>query len=419
MSRRRRHGATDVPSGEDTPTQPAGKLVPARLSARDVAQVGSAGLRGRPMRVILSALGIALGIATMIAVVGISSSSKAQLLQELDKLGTNMLKVTPGSSMTTGGKAKLPQKAPQMISQIDGVEHVGATGSLEANVYRSEHIPGTRTSGLSVQAASEGLLDSLGGQVAAGTWLNAANGLYPAVVLGDHAASRLGVTEPGGQVYLGGRYFTVVGILAPLPLAEEIAASALIGWEAARTLLDFDGHPTTIYEKSADAKVEYVRDLLARTANPQAPTEVNVSKPSDALEAKAASEGAFTNLLLGLGAVALLVGGVGVANTMIISVLERRHEIGLRRSLGATRGQIRLQFVTESLMLSGLGGLAGIVLGSLATWIYTATAGMPWVVPPEAMASGFAATLAIGTVAGLYPAIRAARLSPTLALQAA
>ncbi|MDJ0466219.1 ABC transporter permease [Streptomyces sp. H27-C3] len=393
-------------------------LIPARLTARDVTEVGSAGLRGRPMRVVLSALGIAIGIATMIAVVGISSSSKAKLMQDLDKLGTNMLVITPGQNMLSGDSAKLPEKAPQMVGQIDGVEHVGAVGTVDANIYRSEHTPATQTNGLSVQAASESLLKTLRGSMGSGRWLNAANSTYPAVVLGDHAASRLGVTKLGQQVYIDGKYFTVVGILGPLPLAEEIRTSALIGWDAAKKLLGFDGHPTSIYERSADDKVEDVRDRLQRTANPQAPHEVQVSNPSDALAAKAASEGAFTKLLLGLGGVSLLVGGVGVANTMIISVLERRHEIGLRRSLGATQGQIRLQFVTESLMLSGLGGIAGVLLGSLATWVYASTGGMPWVVPPMAMAGGFVATLAIGTVAGLYPAVRAARLSPTLALHA-
>ncbi|MFE5332465.1 ABC transporter permease [Embleya sp. NPDC056575] len=395
-----------------------GTLTPAALTARDIAQVGSAGLRGRPMRVILSALGIALGIATMIAVVGISSSSKAKLMDDLDKLGTNMLVVTPGQSMLTGQSAVLPQKAPQMIGQIDGVQNTGATGLTDAHIYRSEHIPATQTGGLSVQAATEDLLATLRGSMAAGTWLNAANGQFPATVLGDQAAARLGVTQPGQQVLIGGRYFTVVGILRPLPLAEDIRTSALVGWQAAKDLLGFDGHPSAVYERSADEAVADVRDLLARTANPQAPHEVEVSNPSDALEAKAASEGAFNGLLLGLGAVSLLVGGVGVANTMIISVLERRHEIGLRRSLGATRGQIRIQFVTESLVLSSLGGLAGIALGSLGTWIYATSRGMPWVVAPTAAAGGFAATLLIGTIAGLYPAIRAARLSPTLALHA-
>ncbi|MEW1654029.1 MULTISPECIES: ABC transporter permease [unclassified Streptomyces] len=394
------------------------RLTPARLGPRDVLHVGSAGLRSRPMRVVLSALGIAIGIATMIAVVGISASSKAQLLNELDRLGTNMLKVAPGQDMFSGDKTKLPKEAPGMIGRIPGVEHAGATADLNPTVRRSEKIPKSNTSGLSVKAASGDLLKALQGTIGVGTWLNDANGRYPSVVLGNVAAERLGITAPGQQVLIGKQYFTVIGILDPLPLAPEIERSALVGWQAAGTLLGFDGHPTQIYERSTDASVEAVRKLLARTADPQNPQNVEVSNPSSALQAKAATEGAFDSLLLGLGGVALLVGGVGVANTMIISVLERRHEIGLRRSLGATRGQIRIQFVTESLLLSGLGGLAGVVLGAAATYVFAAYGGMPWVVPLWAVGGGFAATLLIGSVAGLYPAVRAARLSPTLALQA-
>ncbi|MFQ3560378.1 ABC transporter permease [Streptomyces gramineus] len=405
---------TETRRGQSRPAS----LTPARLTAYDVAHVGCAGMRGRPLRVFLSALGIAIGIATLIAVVGISSSSKAQLMRQLDRMGPSMLTITPGQDLLSGKSAELPASAPRMIAAIDGVRQVGAVGSLDVNVYRSEHVPPSQTGGLFVQAASPDLFAALRAELASGAWLNAATGKYPAVVLGAEAARHLGVDTPGQQVYIADRYFTVVGILKPLPLAQDISRSALIGWDAAERILDFDGHPTTIYEWSADDRVEAVRDLLAPTANPRAPEQVKVSKPSDVLEAKAASAGAFSSLLLGLGGVALLVGGVGVANTMIISVLERRHEIGLRRSFGATRGQIRLQFVAESLLLSSLGGAAGVVLGALATYAYAVHGGMPWVIPPLAMAAGFGATLLIGTLAGLYPAVRAALLSPTLALQA-
>ncbi|WP_419995909.1 ABC transporter permease [Streptomyces boninensis] len=394
-------------------------LRPARLAGRDVWQVGSAGLRGRPVRVLLSALGIAIGIATMISVVGISESSKADLLRQLDKLGTNMLVVEPGQSFLTGEEAKLPRAAPEMVGRIDGVENVGAIGAMDHSVYRSQHVPEELSGGLTVNAASENLLRTLQGKAVKGTWLNKATGKYPAAVLGSAAAERLGITKPGQQVWIGERYFTVIGILGELPLATDLERSALVGWDAAEQLLGFDGSPTSIYERSAEDRVDAVRGLLPRSVNPEAPEEVEVSNPSDALAAKAASEGAFTNLLLGLGGVALLVGGVGVANTMIISVLERRHEIGLRRSMGATKGQVRLQFVTESLLLSGLGGLAGVVLGAGATFAYASVSGIPWVVPPWAMAEGFGATLVIGSVAGLYPAVRAARVSPTVALHAA
>ncbi|MFF3020646.1 ABC transporter permease [Streptomyces sp. NPDC057939] len=394
------------------------RLTPPRLTPRDVLHAGSAGLRSRPMRVFLSALGIAIGIATMIAVVGISSSSQAKLLRELDKLGTNMLVATPGQGMFTGQDTTLPQDAPAMIGRIDGVLSVGTTGDVAQSVRRSENIPAAETGGIAVKAAKDDLLGTLRARTARGAWLNGATGRYPAVVLGHVAAQRLGITEPGRQVFIGGRYFTVTGILAPVPLAPEIERSALVGWTAAEELLGFDGNPTAVYERSADDRVAEVRELIARTANPKTPSAVSVTDPSAALQAKAATEGAFSTLLLGLGGIALLVGGVGVANTMIISVLERRHEIGLRRSLGATKGQIRIQFVTESLLLSGLGGLAGIALGGAATAIYARAGDLPWVVPLWAVTGGFAATLAIGTLAGLYPAVRAARLSPTLALQA-
>ncbi|MFI1172175.1 ABC transporter permease [Streptomyces melanogenes] len=395
------------------------RLKAARLSPRDVLHVGSAGLRSRPVRVVLSALGIAIGIATMIAVVGISASSQAQLMRQLDALGTNMLVAKPGESMFSGQEVKLPKDAPGMVGRIDGVQEVGATGDLKQSVRRTEKIPKDETGGIAVKAATERLLEVLRGKVAAGTWLNAANGRYPSVVLGHVAAERLGVTGPGQQVWIGDRYFTVVGVLGPMPLAPEIERSALVGWAAAQRLLGFDGHPTAVYERSTDASVRQVQKLLAPTVDPRNPQNVDVSDPSAALQAKAATEGALSTLLLGLGGIALLVGGVGVANTMIISVLERRHEIGLRRSLGATRGQIRIQFVAESLMLSGLGGLAGIGLGAAATGVYASSGGLPWVVPLWAVGGGFGATLVIGTVAGLYPAVRAARLSPTLALHAA
>ncbi|GLX00599.1 ABC transporter permease [Microtetraspora sp. NBRC 16547] len=388
---------------------------PARLGPADVLRVGAAGLRTRPTRVFLSALGIAIGIATMIAVIGISSSSREQLLRQLDRLGTNMLTVSAGRTLF-GGESKLPVDAVAMVKRVGPVRTAGATGSTEATVRRTDRISKAVTGGIAVQAATVDLLTTLEGRVEKGTWLNAATERQPAVVLGSAAAKRLGVDRIGVQVWMGNRWFTVIGVLGPMPLAPEIERSALVGFPAAEKHLNFDGHPTTIYERSSEESVEAVRAVLPRTVNPENPEEVEVSRPSDALAARAAAAGAFTNLLLGLGGVALLVGGVGVANTMVISVLERRKEIGLRRSLGATRGQVRIQFLAESLLLSALGGLAGSVLGALATIGYALSRDWPPVVPPWAIGGAIGATLVVGTIAGLYPAMRAARLSPTVAL---
>ncbi len=394
------------------------RLIPARLGPRDVFRVGLSGLRARPTRVVLSALGIAIGIATMVAVIGISSSSKEQLLRQIDELGTNMLTAGPGRTFL-GEDAKLPENAVEMVKRIGPVGNAGATGTIDATIRRTNLIPKEVTGGLAVQAASTDLLKTLDGTLRTGTWLNAGTERYPGVVLGSEAAKRLGITHVGEQAWLGNRWFTVIGILNSLPLAPEIDRSALVGWEAARRYLGFDGHPTTIYERSTNASVEAVAAVLPRTINPENPNEVDVSRPSDALEARAAAAGAFTNLLLGLGAVALLVGGVGVANTMVISVLERRREIGLRRSLGATRGQVRTQFLAESLLLSALGGVVGVLLGAVTTVAFATYRDWPPVIPAWALAGAVVATLAIGTIAGLYPAMRAARLSPTVALTTA
>ena len=392
-------------------------LRPARLSPRDLLRVGAIGLRTRRLRAFLSALGIAIGIAAMVSVVGISASSQAEVERRLAALGTNLLTVAPGNTFF-GDAATLPDEAPDMIGRIKPVTAVSATGRTSARVYRSDRIPAAETGGLAVRAASLELPGTVGASVHSGTWLNGATARYPAVVLGSTAARRLGITSParGPQVWLGGQWFTVVGILDQVPLAPEIDNSALVGWAVAVERLGFDGHPSTVYTRTRDDAVEAVRGVLAATANPEAPNEVKVSRPSDALAAKEATDDAFTGLLLGLGAVALLVGGVGVANTMVISVLERRAEIGLRRSLGATRGHVRTQFLTESLLLAAMGGVGGVLLGSLVTGGYAITQDWPPTVPAWALTGGVLATVVIGGIAGLYPAVRAARLSPTEAL---
>ena len=403
-------------------TPSAGRLRPA-----DLAALASIGLRTRKLRASLSALGIAIGVAAIVAVLGLAASSSATLLNEIQALGTNLLTVSNGQTLADAS-AELPVEAPGMIARLPGVTAVQYTGLVNGvSAYRSPLIPSVETNGLSVDAASLGLPAVAGTAIAQGRYLNAATVSEPVAVLGSTAAQFLGIDRipPGERIWVGtspkqGQWFYITGILRPIPAAyaPEINSAVLVGFPAAERYLGLDGHPSEIYVRTANnpAATTAVDNLLGYQADPENPSQVTVSQPSAALTAQADAKGALDTLFLGLGAVALLVGAIGVANIMVISVLERRSEIGLRRALGATKGQIRAQFLAEAMLLSLAGGVIGVILGAAATATYARVHGEPLVIPPEAWAGGLAAALIIGALAGLLPAIRAARLSPTQAL---
>lgn len=388
------------------------------VGAVDLLRLGVFGLRTRPGRVVLSALGIAIGIAAMIAVVGISSSSKAKVDQVLDALGTNVLTLTQAQGL--GEPVPLPSTALESVLRQDDVESAAAVGAVpDTGVYRNDHVPAPQTKGLGVLAAWGDVPRVLGGGLAAGRWIDDAVGAPPQVVLGARAAAVLGMDDlrPDSRVWIGGRWVQVVGVLDPVALAEDLDSRVFVPRGFAGQL-GFDGAPTAVYTRVAPAHVERSRDLLAGAVRPGAPQDVGVTRPSDALAAKDATDDSFTGLLVGIGGVALLVGGIGVANTMVITVLERRAEVGVRRALGARRRSIRDQFLVESLLLSFLGGVAGVVIGIGVTVVFAVSQGWPVALPVWAVLGGLGATVVIGGVSGLYPAARAARIPPTSALAA-
>jgi len=378
------------------------------------------GLRTRKLRASLSALGIAIGIGAMVAVVGVSASSQANLLALIDSLGTNLLTVTPGQTFL-GQNEVLPDTATAMIRHMPAVSGASAVYQVSgATVLRSPYVPSTQTGGIGVDAADPRLPSVLSDQMVSGHFLGAASENFPTVVLGAQAATTLDIPSVGGhiQLFIGGRWFTVIGILKPVVLDPTLDSTVFIGLPTAERIFQLQPNPSEIYVRANVNDVTTVSNLLAPTTDPQNPDGVSVSRPSNVLEARAAAKGQFTTLLLGLGAVALLVGAIGIANIMVISVLERRGEIGLRRALGATRRHISSQFLAESALLAALGGIAGLILGALATLIYALAQGQPWVVPLYALVAAPVAGFVIGALAGLYPASKAARLSPTEALRA-
>ncbi|WP_372412111.1 ABC transporter permease [Streptomyces luteireticuli] len=413
--------------GEEPGTAPPGLLRPARLPVRDILALGVLRLRTRPARALLSALGISIGVATMVVVVGIPASGRQALADDMAQLGTNLLKVQKSTDAGSVRSQELPERAAAMAARIGPVRATTAVGRLPGlTVGRSDRVPAGETSGVSVATARGDFRATLGTRAHAGALPGSDTDQFPTVVLGATAAQRLGITDlaprdgtAGPQLRIGEHWFTVTGILRTQPLLPELDSTALVGWTAAKEKLGFSGHPSTVYVRARESALDDVRAVLAATVNPERPSDVTVSRPSDALRAKRMTETAFSSLFLGLAAVALLVGGVGVANTMVISVLERRTEIGLRRALGACRGQIRVQFLTESVVLCLLGGLAGITLGIAGTTGYAASQGWPTVLPLPAVLGGLGSALGVGALAGLYPAVRASRLTPTEALATA
>lgn len=401
------------------PARPAGPA--SRLRVRDGLTIAVTSLRARRLRATLTAAGLAIGIAAMVAVLGVSTSSRADLLSTLDALGTNLLTVESGQSYL-GAETALADSAPGAIRRLGAVEQAAATASLDATVRRTDQVPPEQTGGIRVKATEASLIDTLQSELAAGRFFDTATDEYPTVVLGATAARRLGIdgVERQPLVWLGDHWFAVVGVLEPALLAPEIDSTALIGFPAAGRVLGAEPastRPTSVYVRTQPEALDDVRGVLPRTANPESPEAVSVSRPSDALAARAAAATTFTTLLHGLGAVALVVGGVGIANVMVIAVLERRGEIGLRRALGATRRHIRAQFLLEAIALSGVGGLVGVALGAAITFGYAVSRGLPFVLPLEGLAGATVLAVLVGALAGLYPAARAARLQPAEAVR--
>lgn len=395
-------------------------LAPSRLRLSETARVSLGSLAARRLRSALSALGIAIGIASLVAVLGLSDSSKSALLDQIGALGTNLLTIEAGSGFGAGDAA-LPETSVATVSRVPTVEATSAVYTVDAGVYRNDLVPADLTGGISVYGTDPGLLAALNGEIALGSFLTEATREHPAAVVGAVAAERLGIRNLDRPVrlYIGDRWVEVAGVLEPFALAANLDRAVLMGDRAAERYYDTELAPATVYVRVDEDHIDATRDVLAATVDPENPEEAEISRPSDLLEARSAAESSFTSLFLGLGAVALLVGGIGVANVMVIGVIERRGEIGLRRAIGATRAHIRRQFFTEALTLATMGGTAGVLLGVAVTYGYSLAQGWRVIIPPIAVIGGFAAAVAIGVIAGLYPAVRASRVSPTEALRSA
>ncbi len=389
-----------------------------RLKIKDLFFVALYGVRARRGRAALTSIGIGIGIAAIVAVTGISASGRADLLATLESLGTNLIKASPQAGFF-GTQEKLPDGVVGMIERIGPVEEVTSTTQTDLIVRRSDFISEFEGGGISTIVTSPELLQVVGGNLIEGRFIQDGLSNIPVTVLGSVTASRLGINtlDTPTKILIGNEWFGVVGIIDELKIHPDLDRSVFIGYGVAKTLFDIDKEPTTIYVRANPTYIEDVVEVIAPSMNPENPDQVQVSRPSDALEAQEAADAAFTNLLLGLGSVALLVGGVAIANVMVMSVLERRMEIGVRRSIGATRKEIRYQFLLESIVLSGIGGLVGVVLGTGVTLGYTNYTDIVFSIPVSQVLGAILLALLIGAISGVYPAIKASKIQPAEAVR--
>ena len=389
-----------------------------RLKIKDLFFVALYGVRARRGRAALTSIGIGIGIAAIVAVTGISASGRADLLATLESLGTNLIKASPQAGFF-GTQEKLPDGVVGMVERIGPVEEVTSTTQTDLIVRRSDFISEFEGGGISTIVTSPELLQVVGGNLIEGRFIQDGLSNIPVTVLGSVTASRLGINtlDTPTKILIGNEWFGVVGIIDELKIHPDLDRSVFIGYGVAKTLFDIDKEPTTIYVRANPTYIEDVVEVIAPSMNPENPDQVQVSRPSDALEAQEAADAAFTNLLLGLGSVSLLFGGVSIANVMVMSVLERRMEIGVRRSIGATRKEIRYQFLLESIVLSGIGGLVGVVLGTGVTLGYTNYTDIVFSIPVSQVLGAILLALLIGAISGVYPAIKASKIQPAEAVR--
>ena len=389
-----------------------------KLRTRDLFFVAVYGVKARKGRAALTSIGIGIGIAAIVAVSGIAASGSADLLSTLESLGTNLVKASPQAGFF-GTQEELPEGVIGMVERIGPVEEVTSTTQTDLLVRRSNFISEFEGGGISTIVTSSELLNVIGGKLSEGRFITDGLADLPVTVLGSVTAKRLGITNLSKptKILIDDEWFGVIGIIEELKIHPDLDRSVFIGYGAAKKLFDINKEPTTIYLRANPTFIEDVVEVIAPSMNPENPDQVEVSRPSDALEAQQAVEASFTNLLLGLGSVALLVGGVAIANVMVMSVLERRMEIGVRRSIGATRREIRYQFLLESVVLSGIGGLVGVMLGSLITLAYTNYTNIVFSIPVWQILGAVVLALLIGAISGVYPAIKASKIQPAEAVR--
>ena len=378
-----------------------------------------ANLAAHRQRSLLALLGIVIGSASIVAMLTIGHMAQRETLKLFSHMGVDMLSIhaQPAGDQT----ARIDRR---LIDGLPGRVPAVLTGAPFAS-DRTAVTSGAMTADLGVAAVTPALARIVTLRMDRGRFIGPVDDDSLVAVVGAEAAEKL--SAPGAPLTLGSRVrvkgyvFTVIGVLAPVPFTAldptDFNSAILTPLTAARRILASPDPDTALLRlrPGADAKASG-EQAAADLANPTATFQVQSAR--ELIAGMNAQKAIHASLLTAIGAISLLVGGIGVMNVMLMGVMERRREIGLRAAIGATPGDLRIMFLVEAAALAFTGGLIGLMVGLVAAFITAEGSGWTFSLPLYVIPLGPGVAALVGVAFGLYPAITASRLDPIEALRA-
>lgn len=423
-------GPTILEATAAAPSSPAPKRFKSSLSIRDLLGEAAAAITRRPGRSLLTALGTVVGVGAFVATTGMASTAKAQVDERFDALAATEVRVTDGERRNTFGVGNqadvdhpFPIDAQRRLERLNGVAHAGLYWEVEDDDLdvRLLASPSRRSQSIAVMGVSPGALLAARPDVRSGRLFDdfAESRAERVVVIGRIVAEQLGITRVDNQpaIFIGTRPYIVIGIIDDTERVPGLVQSVIM--PSATAAADFENANAnyTVLIEVAPGAAQVIASQAAMALRPQDPDRLEVNAPPDPGELKEDISSDITGLLYGLAGLALLVGMIGIANTTLVAVLERRAEIGVRRALGARRRHIAGQFLTESATLGTLGGILGTSLGILVVVFVSAQREWTTTLDPRLTLPAPIIGAVTGLLAGLQPSWRAARIAPATALR--
>lgn len=400
-----------------------------RFSVQDLIVEAGYGIGARPTRLIMTTLGTTIGIASLVVTIGFAQTAAGQIARQFDAVAATQVVIEPGSTDGMNGSeratGRLPWDAPDRVSRLAGVELAGLVSEVPLDAVTITAVPVNdpsepATLGPSLMATSPGLLDAVRGNIVTGRYFDTGHDARAdrVAVLGSRAAERLGINRVDSQpsIFIGDSSYTVIGIIEGMERRSDLLDAVVVPMGTARADFGLTG-PDELQIRIALGAGKVVAEQAPIALDPNAAENFEVQAPSARSALRENVQADVNVIFLILGVLALVAGGLGIANVTLLSVMERVGEIGLRRALGATKRNISSQFMVESVVIGLLGGLIGAALGVFAVVIVSAIQQWAPVVDPWLAAGSALLGAVVGLAAGVYPALKASNIEPIVALR--